>query len=134
MNKKSLFIMLAILIVPIIIYYTVNSRSTENSSVNAAVACNKPTVIDFSSTMCMECKALAKNLDPLIPQYQDKINFQKVIVNSGSALNDSLMKKYNVNVVPTLVFLDKNGKIVRRTEGSMPQSQLKEYLDKLANG
>jgi thioredoxin-related protein len=133
MNKKSLILILSILIIPIVLYYTVGPKNAVTSNASVAATCDKPTVLDFSSTMCMECKAIAKNLDPLEPQYQDKINFQKIIVNSGGDLNDSLMKKYKVNVVPTLVFLDKNGKIVRRTEGSMPKSELKGYLDKLVN-
>jgi len=134
-NFKNIFIIFAILVFPVVLYYAMKSASAEDPQMTgAAVTANKPQVIDFSSELCLECKHLKAVLDPLEPKYSDKIIFRKIMVNSASPEEQKLMKKYNVSVVPTLVFLNRQGKVVRVTEGSMPKNELEGYLKKLSNG
>lgn len=133
MNKKAnLLIMIAILIVPIALFQITQSFSDENSAKNSqAIGANKPQVIDFTSSLCLECKELEKVINPVKGEYKNKIIFKKVLINSRNAEVKNLMRKYDVKVVPTLVFLNKEGKVARKTEGSMPKAQLKTYLDQL---
>jgi len=41
------------------------------------------------------------------------------------------MKKYNVRVVPTLVFINKNGQVVKVTEGAIPKEEIERYIDSI---
>lgn len=132
-NKLNLLTILLIFIMPVLLYTALKSPE-QNTQGNAAIAANLPKVIDFSSTMCMECKELKKTLDVVEPKYENKIIFEKVNVNSGDSFSSGKVQKYGVRVVPTLIFLDKKGNVVRKTEGSMPQSQLEKYLKELLNG
>lgn len=131
---KNILIIFAILIVPVILYYNVKSNSAEKTiSIKQMFAAKKPVVLDFSSPLCMECKELNKVLIPTEEKYKDKIIFRKISIDTINPEETQLMKKYNVNVVPTLVFLDKKGNIINRTEGRLTQTQLEGYLNKLTN-
>lgn len=127
----NLTIIMAIFIIPVVMYYSF--RSTTNDTVSIATG-TKPTVIDFSSEMCLECKELKKVMDQVEPKYCKKVVFKKIFVNSASNDEKILIKKYKVNVVPTLVYLDKNGKLVKKTEGSLSKEELERNLNGILNG
>jgi len=135
MNKKfNLFFILAIFIVPLLFYFSHKPSSSDGFTKAADAVASRPTVIDFASELCLECKELDQSMKPLIPKYKNKINFEKVYVNTNTPETKKLMKEYNINVVPTLVFVNKQGKVVRKTEGSMSQQKLEGYLNNLTNG
>ena len=94
-------------------------------------ASGQPMVLEFSSSLCSECQKLKKVLDKVEPKYEDKISFQKI--NAGVMDEDTLEKiqKYEVKVVPTTVFIDKDGKTVVKKEGSMQEETLCKHLDEL---
>ena len=46
----------------------------------------------------------------------------------------TLIKTYEVKLVPTTVFKDANGKTLRRIEGTMQPQVLENYLKELING
>lgn len=130
-KNRNLFIILSILIIPLAMYFVLKTSAEENLGSFAEASASKPVVLDFTSPLCLECKELKKVLEPAEKKYHDKITFKKINVNSTAGNTQSLVKKYNVNVVPTMVFLNKEGKVVKRTEGSMPKAELESYLDKL---
>ena len=68
-------------------------------------------VIDFYATWCGPCKRIAPTFDKLSEAFSS-IRFLKVDVDESAELVD----KFNVNVMPTFVFL-KDGKEVKRVEG-----------------
>lgn len=132
--NKNLIIILTIFILPVALYFTLKHTTAK---VHPEVSCGcslKAEVIEFSSPMCYECKKLAKVFNPLKAKYKNKVKFRKIMVNTTNKEEEALVKKYNVKVVPTLVFIDKNGKITRKTEGSLPKSRLEGYLKELNNG
>lgn len=127
-SKLSLIIMLLILILPVTFYAIFKSPAISGE---LQAASGQPIVLEFSSALCSECKKLKKVLDKIEPKYEDKISFQKI--NAGMMNEETLEKiqKYNVKVVPTTVFIDKNGKTVARKEGSMQEETLCKHLDEL---
>jgi thioredoxin-like negative regulator of GroEL len=127
----NLTLILAIFIIPVVMYYSFRSTDTDTISIAKGI---KPTVIDFSSEMCLECKELKKVLDQVEPKYCTKIIFKKILVNSANKEEKVLIKKYGVNVVPTLVYLDKNGNLVKKTEGSLTKEELERNLNRIVNG
>ena len=130
MNNKTNFLIIAIIMILPVMLYAFFKAPNANSVVLQA-ASGKPMVIEFSSAMCMECKELAKVLTVVEPKYENKIIFEKISINSGSKEVQDKVQKYHVNVVPTMIFIDKQGNNVKKIEGSLPVSELESSLDKL---
>jgi len=133
MNRKSsLLIVLLIFALPVLLYYAIKGPNKENSSMAAlAEAANQPKVLHFSQTMCSECKKLEGYYGQVKQKYQGKVVFVEIDVADGTPATQSLMKKYNVKVVPTLVFINKNNQVVKVTEGAIPQAELEGYLNSI---
>lgn len=128
-TKLSLLAIIMILVLPVTVYSLLKSPSNMNSAVFAAA--QKPVVLEFSAPLCSECLKLQKVLDEVEPKYKKHIVFHKINTSSCTKDEAKEMKKYNIRVVPTMIFLDKEGKFVTKTEGSMDKAKLVEYLDKL---
>lgn len=132
MKKSSLLIILAVFIIPMALYYFFKTPSEDDFSSAKAVA-GKATVLEFSSPMCYDCKRIEKEIAPLrtSPAYKNKIVFQKVNVNDQSPYVQQQIATYKIDVVPTLVFLNKNGAIKCKTEGYLTQKEIMENLDRI---
>jgi len=85
---------------------------------------NKLVVIDFFATWCGPCKAIAPFFKTLANKNPD-VAFVKVDVD----ILDSVSAKYQVNCMPTFVFV-KDGKVQNRLEGASRDS-LSRYVDEL---
>lgn len=130
---KNLIIILLIIVLPIIAYITLDSNKHKDI-ISLAQAGDKPVVMIFSSTMCSECQKLKKVLAVVEPNYSSKVNFMKLDASSSDANIQALVKKYNVYLVPTMVFVDKSGNQKHRTEGSMSKEELEKKLKDISNG
>lgn len=130
---KNLFIILLILILPIVAYVVLDSGRNKNI-ISTAEAVNKPVVMIFTSTMCSDCQKMKKVIAVFEPNYSDKIEFIKVNAASNEKQVQDLIKKYNVYLVPTIIFIDKNGKQTKKQEGSMTGPMFENELKVLING
>lgn len=130
-NKKSLLIILLVFALPVMLYYVLKSPKETVSAAALAQAANQPKVLHFSQTMCSECRKLEGYYGQIKQKYQGKVVFIDIDVADGSSETQSLMKQYNVRVVPTLVFINKNGKIVKVTEGAIPQEEIEGYINSI---
>lgn len=68
-----------------------------------------PKVLDFYTTWCLPCKRLAPMLEELEKQYKDKVAFERY--DAEAPANKALVEKYKVEAYPTVIFIDKNGKV-----------------------
>lgn len=126
MNKKSLLIVLGILILPIIAFWGLTFNKSD-----VAIANNgKPQIIKFTSTMCLECKEVNKIFKELLPTYGNKYGYSEIIVDSRSDMDNDLIEKYNVTLVPTVILLNSDGTVNKRIEGAIP----KKDMDKCIKG
>lgn len=132
MKKSSIITILIIFILPVALYYFIKNPS-ESAISHADPAVNMPKVLQFTSTMCYDCKKLENEIAPLRQQYKGKIVFRKYNVSSRTGQINQMISQYSINVVPTLIFLDKKGYYVRKTEGYVSRNQIKQYLDALIN-
>ncbi len=83
-------------------------------------------VIQFSASWCSPCKALKPVMDKLSDEYKDRANFyitdiEDSGINTGSAAG--------IRGVPTVIIY-KKGIEVDRKVGGVPESHMKEFLDK----
>lgn len=128
MNKKTIIIILTILVLPILAYWGI-SYSKESKLENYTG--NKPQVIKFSSTMCLECKQVEKIFKEILPKYQDKIEYTSVIVDSGKDMNHALIKKHKIQLVPTVLMLNSEGKECERIEGAASKDKYEKAIEGL---
>ncbi|MGN0018814.1 MAG: thioredoxin family protein [Candidatus Gastranaerophilaceae bacterium] len=126
--KKNLVIILAIFIIPIIAYAVLSKSHTVSA---AKVVSGQPQVIKFSSKLCIDCKKLKKEFDIVAPKYRDRISILEYDVQENSKEIQSAINQHNVSLVPTVIYINKNGKVVNRTEGYVSQSDLEKCFNEL---
>lgn len=66
-----------------------------------------PTIMDFQAQWCRPCRALRPVLAKIEKKYAGKVNV--VTVDVDDPANQQLVERYNVTVLPTVVFLGKEG-------------------------
>lgn len=125
MDKKTILTILAILIIPILAFFGLTFKQ---DIYNVAQASGKPTIIKFTSTMCLECQEINKTFKQIFPKYQDSINYTEVIVDSRKDMNNNLIKKYNVTLVPTVIMLNSDGTQSKRIESAIPAAELERDI------
>lgn len=88
----------------------------------------KDLFVDFYADWCGPCKMMASQVFSL-PEVGEYFNvrFVCVQVNVEAKENVAVSKKYNVKVLPTMVFISREGKELQRIEGVMqPEAFIKE--------
>ncbi len=85
----------------------------------------KDLFVDFYADWCGPCKAMAMRIFTL-PEVGDYFNarFVCVQVNVEAKENSEVAKKYDVKVLPTMVFVSREGKELRRAQGAMEAATL----------
>lgn len=105
-------------------------KAPEDSAAVAA-SYNKPVVLEFSSPLCAECQKLKKVLEVVEPKYKNKIVFKKINAAAMTRETQKLVEKYDIQVVPTTIYINKDGEITGKTEGALHQENLEQYLNEL---
>ena len=129
--KKNIIIILAIFLVPLLAYW---GLTRDKLSTPPSVAAQGAEVIKFASPMCYECQELEKVFEEIFPKYEDNITLRRVDVTRGDNTAQTLMKQYNVTLVPTTVFKKSDGTVTRRIEGCIKHEILENYLKELIDG
>jgi thioredoxin 1 len=78
----------------------------------------KPIFLDISASWCGPCKLLRRNTFPNkdVADFYNK-HFINVEVDGEVGEGRELMQKFGVTGYPTLIYLDKDGKVVQQTAG-----------------
>ncbi len=103
----------------------VEKQDTAAPEVNS----NLPTVIDFSASWCGPCKMFAPVFHEVAEKYKDKANFKTIDVDEDGKTSD----QYRIAQVPTVVFLDKDGKEVNRLVGVPQEAEFVKALEAVMN-
>ena len=80
------------------------------------------TFIEIGAAKCIPCKAMQPIMKAVAEEYKEqvKVVFHDVWTPKGK--EDGM--KYNIRIIPTQVFLDKNGKEYYRHEGFFPKDEV----------
>jgi putative thioredoxin len=82
-------------------------------------------IVDFWAEWCMPCLMLGPTLEKITEGYKGKIVLAKVNVDR----NPKLSQLYRIDSIPA-VKIFKNEKLVDGFIGALPESQVKEYIQK----
>jgi len=92
-----------------------------------AKSSGKPLIADFGLGFCMQCKKQAETLERVRKAYGDK-----VIVRMVNAVKEQgLMSRYEVEMVPTLVFIDAAGIVVLKKVGPLGYEEIRDQLSRM---
>lgn len=105
------------------------SKDVPAPTAGAVSSGKHPKVLDFSAVWCGPCKRFAPTFDRLASKYSGRVDFIHADVDSPKFKN--LAQKYQVNVVPTLVFLTADGRTSCIHQGVPDESVVIKQTEKL---
>jgi thioredoxin 1 len=85
------------------------------------------TFIELGSVNCVPCKMMKPVMEQIEKVYGDSI--EVVFYDIWQAKDKPMAAKYKVRVIPTQVFLDRNGKEFHRHEGFYPAEEIMKVVD-----
>ena len=129
---KNIITIIAILIIPVLLYIVISNQAEETSVI--AKDNNIPTLMTFSSTMCLDCQKMKATIKEIEDNYTGKINFISINATDKNKLTKELIKQYGITLVPTMVFIDKNDNEIKKIEGAITKEELNKELEVLCNG
>lgn len=117
---KSASILLASFL---IIFTSCNAQTGKDKKDQAKY---KVTFIELGSTRCIPCQQMQPVIKSVEEKYgkQVKVVFHDVWTEAGAPYG----KQYNIEAIPTQVFLDENGKEFYRHVGYFPEEELVKVL------
>ena len=85
-----------------------------------SAAAPQPKLVDLGSTTCIQCKKMAPILDQLKTELAGKVDVQFIDIEKDKAAPD----KYKIEVIPTQILYDKDGKELFRHVGVFPRADV----------
>lgn len=90
-----------------------------------AVKSGRVVVAKFGLDICVGCIEANKILISLMPTYEKAIYFSKVDLMTDREAE----KNYNIKMMPTIIFFDKDGKEFFRLEGTVTKKLIVDKLE-----
>ncbi len=120
--------MIIIVIILLMLIFATQSCQAGNPQQEDAKHKVKPlvTFVELGSVNCIPCKMMKPVMAEVEKEYGDKISVVFYDVNKER----QKATDYKIRVIPTQVFLDKNGKEFHRHEGFYPKDDIIRLVDK----
>lgn len=84
------------------------------------------TFIELGADKCIPCKAMQPIMKEIAAEYKGKVQ----VVFYDVWKDPEPARKYGIQLIPTQVFMDKNGKEIFRHIGLFPKAEIVEFLKK----
>jgi thiol-disulfide isomerase/thioredoxin len=91
------------------------------------IGSTEPVVLDFFSTECPPCEALAPKYEAVAEQFAGKVKFCKIFRQG----NRELAQKLGVTGSPTLLFFRNGREVGERLSGEIKRTELKRAVEQL---
>ena len=114
---------------------TENAIVAENPASEAAITpealsevlgANLPKVLDFGRGVCIPCKKMAPILNELAAEYRDRALIR--IIDIGEPGGRELSREFGIQLIPTQIFMDAEGREIWRHEGFLPREEIVQKL------
>ena len=96
---------------------------TEATFDQEVLQAESPVLVDFWAEWCAPCKMIAPMVEELAQEYEGKIKFAKLDVDSAP----QVAANYGVRAIPTLLIF-KGGQPADQVVGAVPKTMLKKRL------
>lgn len=98
-----------------------------DATYEGVMAEGKPVIVDFWATWCGPCQMVGPIIDELAQEYEGKIIVGKIDVDE----NQEIPLRFGVRNIPTILFFNKEGEMVKKLVGAQNKATLKEAADAL---
>lgn len=102
-------------------------REIQSAELPTLLAAGKPVVVDFFSSECPPCEALAPKYEAVAEMFHDDVEFVKIFRQG----NRELAQELGVKGSPTVLFFKDGHEVGRRLTSAIQRSQLLEALQGL---
>ena len=134
---KNWIIVLLIFALPLGMYAYLDAKAQSEKMCkvegNALVKTPNAKIIKFYSEMCSECKEMTKELNKAMDSYKDSVIVEEINVveqdRKAQKHSKAAIKKFNITLVPAIVFLNKEGTVIKKHQGVMKSDEIIEVLD-----
>jgi len=89
----------------------------------------KPKVVEFYASWCEPCRIQEPSLERLKHEYGNELDFVRCDVDDPQYAE--LAKKYDVCLIPTVIFLDSNHEVCARSLGCNEDQVINKCIDKI---
>lgn len=96
----------------------------ESVVLHQMVSNGKPSIVDFTASWCGPCQRMKPIFYSLADDFKDEYNFISIDIDE----NPELANKYQVQAVPTFVFLDADGNEGNRINGMISKEEFRDEL------
>ena len=103
------------------------AREIKDADYKELLESGKPVVIDFWAPWCGPCRSIAPIVEALATASEDRAIIGKYNVDDESDLG----VEYGIRNIPTLLFFDKEGKMVDKHVGTITRDALAAKIDAL---
>lgn len=103
---------------------TVVQNDTVNNNKAPEQGAALVTFIELGSVNCIPCK----KMQPIMKSIEQKYGEQVKVIFYDVNKEPERAGEYNIQLIPTQVFLDKNGKEIHRHEGYYPEKEIDKLL------
>ena len=100
---------------------------TDATFLDEVVNSDVPVVIDFWAEWCGPCKMIAPIVEELAGEYEGKVKFAKMDVDS----NPQTPMQFGIRGIPTLLIFNGGETPVDQVVGAVPKSMLKKRVDNI---
>lgn len=100
-------------------------KTFDGAAFRAAMEEKKTLVVDFWATWCGPCRMLAPVMEKLSEEFEGQAEFVKIDVDD----NPDLAREYSIMSIPC-VMVFKGGALAGKNVGFVPQSAMKEFIEK----
>ena len=129
--KKAIYLVVALLVVFTVTLNADKKKTSVKANAENKKSEGKITFVELGSLNCIPCKQMKKVMEEVENEYKDRINI--VFYDVHSEKDADMADKYGIKLIPTQVFLDKNGKEYFRHEGYYPTKEVKRVIEEGMN-